>query len=136
MNVKNKTPLLSVQTYQKREKFHVRECHVTMTKKDAFISNEIQLQNQSLFFIHKNISLHSATRSLSCSPMAYSTTASLDKLTCTDNVDFGESQDRFGRFTLSKSYSHYLDVELKVFKEIDNKECSKWSKILQGDSRF
>ena len=46
--------------------------------------------------------------------MAYNTTASLDKLTCTDSVNFGKCQDRFGRFS--------LDVKLKVFKKDDEKE--------------
>ena len=40
-------------------------------------------------------SLLSATSILSRSPMAYNTNAFLDKLTCTDYVDFGKSQDRF-----------------------------------------
>ena len=54
--------------------------------------------------------------------MDYNTTASLDKLTCTDYVDFGNCQDRFGRFSWSKKDSKYLDVKLKVFKKDDNKE--------------
>ena len=54
--------------------------------------------------------------------MAYNTTASLDKLTCTDYVDFGKCQDRFGQFSWSKSHSNYLDVKLKVFKKDDNEE--------------
>ena len=39
-------------------------------QKQAYISNEIQLQNHSLTLIHKNKSLLSATSLLSCSPMA------------------------------------------------------------------
>ena len=58
-----------------------------MTKKHAYISNEMQLQNHFITFIHKNKSPLSATSILS--PMAYNTTASLDKLTCTEYVDFG-----------------------------------------------
>ena len=58
-------------------------------QKDAFISNELQLQKDSLTFIHKNKSLPSANSILSCSLMAYNTTASLDKLTCTDYLHFG-----------------------------------------------
>ena len=54
--------------------------------------------------------------------MAYNTTASLDKLTCTDYVDFGKCQDRFGRFSWSKIDSNYLDVKLKVFRKDDKKE--------------
>ena len=51
--------------------------------------------------------------------MAYNTTASLDKLTCTDYVDLGKSQDRFGRFSWTKNDSKYLDIKLKVFKRED-----------------
>ena len=53
--------------------------------------------------------------------MAYNTTASLDKLTCTDFVDFGKSLDRFGRFSWTKNNSNYLDIKLKVFKREDKK---------------
>ena len=51
--------------------------------------------------------------------MAYNTIAFLDKLACTDYVDFGKSQDRFGRFSLSKNDSNYLDIKLKVIKRED-----------------
>ena len=79
------------------------KCHVTMTKKDAYISNFHSLKSLS------------ATSIPSRSPMAYNTTASLDKLTCTDYVNFGKSLDRFGRFSMTKNDSHYLDIKLKVF---------------------
>ena len=69
-----------------------------MTKKGADISNKLPIQNQSLTFIHKNKSFPPATSILSPSPMAYITTASLDKLTCTNYVDYGKCQDRFGQF--------------------------------------
>ena len=51
--------------------------------------------------------------------MAYNTTASLDKLTCTNYVDFGKNLDRFGRFPWTKNDSNYLDTKLKVFKKED-----------------
>ena len=54
--------------------------------------------------------------------MTYNTTASLDKLTCTDYVEFGKFQDRFGWFFWSKNDSSYLDVNLKVFKKDDNRD--------------
>ena len=82
----------------------------------------MQLQNHSLTSIHKSKSLLSATSISSRSTMVYNTTASLDKLTCTDYVDFGKCQDRFGQFSWSKNDSKYLDVKLKVFKKDDNKE--------------
>ena len=52
--------------------------------------------------------------------MAYNTTETLDKLACTDYVDFGKCQDRFGRLSWTKNDSNYLDIKLKVFKREDN----------------
>ena len=91
-------------------------------QKHADISNEMQLQNHSSTFFHKNKSFLSATNILLRSPVAYNTTASLDKLTCTNYVHFGKFQDRFGRFSWSKNDSNYLDVKLKVFRKDDKKE--------------
>ena len=51
--------------------------------------------------------------------MAYNSTETLDKLTCTDYVDFGRCQDRFGRSSWSKNDSNYLEIKLKVFKRED-----------------
>ena len=79
----------------------------------------MQLRSHSLTFVNKNKSLLSATSIPPCSPMAYNTAASLDKLTCPDSVDFGKCQDRFGQFSCSENDSNYLDIELKVFKRED-----------------
>ena len=69
--------------------------------------------------------------------MAYNTTASLDKLTCTDYVDFGKSQDRFGRFSWSKNDSNYLDIKLKVFKREDkNTEFRLTQNLSMGEADF
>ena len=57
--------------------------------------------------------------------MAHKITAFLDKLTCTDYVDFGKSSDRFGRFSWTKNDSNYLDIKLKVFKRED-KNAEFW----------
>ena len=55
--------------------------------------------------------------------MAYNTTETLDKLTCTDYVDFGKCQNRFGRFSWSKNDSNYLEtkIKLKLFEREDEK---------------
>ena len=82
----------------------------------------MQLQNHSIVFIHKNISLVSASSILSCSLRAYNTTASLDKLTCTDYVEYGKFQDKFEHFSLSKNDSNYLDVKLKIFNKHNNRD--------------
>ena len=68
--------------------------------------------------------------------MAYNTTASKDKLTCTDYVDFGKCQDRFGRFSWSKNGSNYLDVKLKVFKQDDNKELRQVQNHTMGEADY
>ena len=57
------------------------ECDVTMTEKDAYYSNEMQLQNQLITFIYKNKFYFLATSTPSRSPMAYNTTAREKKLT-------------------------------------------------------
>ena len=108
MNLKNKVLLSFVPTYQKKKDVPYMEmsrdkdqklkeslCMEMSRENDqkiAYIRNDMQLQTRSLTFIHKNKSLLSATSILSRSPMAYNTTASLDKLTCADYVDLGESQ--------------------------------------------
>ena len=69
--------------------------------------------------------------------MAYNTTETLDKLTCTDYVDFGKCQDRSGRFSWSKNDSNYLDVELKVFKREDkNTEFRLRQNLSMGEADF
>ena len=95
----------------------------------------MQLQNYSLTFFHKNESLLSTT-SLFGPPMVYNTTASFDKLSCTDYVNFGKCQDRFGQFSWSKKDSNYWDEKLKVFKEDDNKEVRLVQKLTIGEAKF
>ena len=69
--------------------------------------------------------------------MAYNTTKTLDKLACTDYVDFGKSQDRCGRFSWSKNDSNYLDIKLKVFKREDKKaEFRLRQNLLMGEADF
>ena len=68
--------------------------------------------------------------------MAYNTTASLDKLTCTDYVDFGKRKDRFGRFSWSKNDSNYLDVKLKVFRKDAKKEFRLVQNLTMGEADF
>ena len=69
--------------------------------------------------------------------MAYKTTETLDKLTCTDYVDFGKSQDRFGRFSWSKNDSNYLEIKLKVFKrEYKNAEFQLRQNLSMGEADF
>ena len=57
--------------------------------------------------------------------MAYNTTASLDKLTSSDYVDFGKCQERFGRISWSKNDSKYLEIKLQVFDR--KQKCRFWT---------
>ena len=69
--------------------------------------------------------------------MAYNTTETLDKLTCTNYVDFGKCQNRFGRISRSKNDSNYLDIKLKVFKrENKNAEFRLRQKLSMGEADF
>ena len=103
-------------------------------QKNAYKGNGLPLQNLSLTFIHLNKSLRSAKNLLSRSPMAYNTTSSLDKLTCTNNVNVGKSQNRFGNVSWSKIDSDYLDVKLKTFKKGDNKEFQLVQILTTGEA--
>ena len=135
---------------KKGKRIHIWKFHVTMTKKGNNLlirkyhvtpastkavtySSQIIVQ---LSFSKIN-SLLSATSILSRSPMAYNITDSLDKIACTNYVDFGKSQDRFGRFSWSKNGSNYLDIKLKVFKREDkNAEFRLRENFSMGEADF
>ena len=68
--------------------------------------------------------------------MAYITTATLDKLACTDYVDFGKCQDRFGRISWSKKSFDYLHVKLKLFKKDENKDFRIPQNLKIGEADF
>ena len=68
--------------------------------------------------------------------MAYNTTAILDKLACTDYVDFGKSHDGFGRISWSKNSFDYLDVKLKVFKRDKNEHIRLVQNLTMGEADF
>ena len=60
----------------------------------------------------------------------------LDKLACTDYVDFGKCQDRFGRISWSKNSFDYLHVKLKVFKRDENKQFRLAQNLTMGEADF
>ena len=68
--------------------------------------------------------------------MAYNTTASLDKLTCTNYADVGKCQDRFGRISWSKNDSNSLDMKLKVLKEDNNRDFRQVQSLTMGEEDF
>ena len=67
--------------------------------------------------------------------MAYNTTATLGRLSCTDYVDFGKCQKRFGRICWTKIDS--MDIKLKVFKREDkNAEFRLRQNFAMGEADF
>ena len=79
---------------------------------------------KSLFhsFLQNKVVLLTSPNNKSESEMAYNTTETLDKLACTNYVDFGKCQERFGRIFWSKKSFDYLDVKFEVFKRDENKQ--------------
>ena len=119
---------------QNKKHFLIRKYHVTPSRTKA-VTNSSQIIVQ-LSFLKIN-SLLSATSILYRSPMAYNTTASLDKLPCTDYVDVGKNQDRFGRFFWIKNDSKYWDIKIKVFKREDkNAEFRLRQNFTMGEADF
>ena len=51
------------------------------------------------------------------SEMVYNTTATLDKLSCTDYVDFGKCQERFGRFSWTQKWLQIVGYWTKSVQE-------------------
>ena len=68
--------------------------------------------------------------------MGCNTTASLDKLNCSDYVDFGKCQDRFGRFSWSKNDSNYLGVQTQSIRKDDKKEFRLVQNLTMGEADF
>ena len=68
--------------------------------------------------------------------MAYNTTASLNKLSCTDYVDFGKYQDTFGQSSWSKNDSNCLDLKLKIFWKDDKKKFRLVQNLTMGEAYF
>ena len=68
--------------------------------------------------------------------MAYNTTATLDKLACIDDVDFGKRRDRFGRYSRSKFSFDYLNVKWKMFKKDESKQFRLAQILTMGEADF
>ena len=112
-------------------------CYLTVIKKMRIQVTKSSSKNIVQLSFSKINSRFSATSILSRSPMAYNTTETVNKLACTDYVDFRNCQDRFGRFSWSKNDSNYLDIKLKVFKRDDkNAELRLRQNLLMGEADF
>ena len=122
---------------QKGKNILLWKYHVTLARTEAVTYSSQIIVQLSFSKINPLLSATSILYILSRSPMAYNTTAFLDKLACTDYVDFGKSQDRFERVSWSKNDSNYLDIKLKVFKREDkNAEVRLRQNLSMGEADF
>ena len=86
------------------------------------INTSLLFPKKNFHFFHWNevvVLLLTSPNNKNKSENAYNTTATLDKLACTDYVDFGHCQERSGRISWLKKDSNYMDIKLKVFKRED-----------------
>ena len=58
----------------------------------------------------------------------------MDKLACTDYVDFGKCQDRFRQISRSKNSFDYLDIKLKKFNKDENKQFGLAQNLTMGEA--
>ena len=98
----------------------------------------MQDQNHFLTLLLENNSLFSAASVLSQRPnlLIYNTTASLDKLICSDYVNFGKCQDSCSRFTCSQIDSNFLDVNVREFKRDENRDLRLIQNLTMGEIHF
>ena len=91
-------------------------------QKKTYTRNKVQFQNLFSIFMHKIEIFSSTTSVFNRSTMAYNTTDSLEKLTCTNYVDCGNLQDILRQFSVFKKDSNYLEVKLRVSQKVANKD--------------
>ena len=117
-------------TIKNGKNLFIWKCHLTSTRKGAYVCNKLQLQSHSSTFIGTNESFLSATSIPSSSPIVYNTTASLDKLSCTNSVKFGKGQYKFERLFSPKIIPTNWMWNSKFSRKTTGKN-SDWYKIWQ-----
>ena len=131
------TPLHSKSTemvgiFHKWKSFHKgKSCLIRLT-----LNTNLFISKKYCFSLFSRIKLLFSLLQTTKLNLAYNTTASLDKLACTDYVDFGKCQDRFERISWSKKSFDYLDVKLKVFKRDENKQVPLAQNFTMGEANF
>ena len=124
----------------KREKIYLYRNEISRDSdhRRSVYRQQLEAPKSFLNFPAQKSSPRSATSVLSQQPKrtTNNTTASLDILTCTDYVDFGKCQDRFGQLYWSQKGSSNLDVKLKVFKKNDKRDFRLVRNLTMGEGDF
>ena len=120
---------------KKEKNLLIWKSHVTRIKKDAYISNELQLQNHSLTFCHqKQITSFSYQHSI-----LFTHCLQHYCFLGQDNMyrlcELRQMSRQIWTIFLVQNDANYLDKKIKVFKKIATKS-SDWSKILQWESQI
>ena len=105
---------------------------------ESLKSNNLLLEAHSLTFILKNKSILSATNVLSqpkTKPLAYGTTASMDKLVCTNCVDFPKCQETLGQILVQKLLQLF-GCKLQKFQKSRQERVLRGTKCHNGRSRL
>ena len=105
-------------------------------EKEVYIINKFHLVKHSLISIIRKKSHLPVTIIIYRSLIFHNTTAYLNKLTCTDYVDFAKRQHRIKQTSWCKTDSSYLYVTFKVFKEDDNKGFGLVENLTMGQYDF
>ena len=93
----------------------------------------------SFIFLPKISPLTSKFNIFQTTEKNYNMTAALDKLICTNFVEFGKKEDRFVRFSwfqLERYDNKYLENQLKVLRRDDKAEVCKHQQINSTESDF
>ena len=115
---------------------HIRKHHVTMAKKETYMSKNLQFQNISSFFIHKKKWLLSPTSVLSHSHIAYNTTAFLDNLPCTNYVVFGEMPGQIWTTFLVQKWFQLLACKTQSFQKRWQQKFRLVQNLTTGEAEF
>ena len=108
---------------------------MTMTKKDAYTSNELQLQNHSLTFIHKKIPSFSYQHSISFTH-GFEHYCLLGQANLVRFCAVWQMAKHIWTYFTVQKGCLYLDVKLEIFKKNDNKEFRLVESLTMGEAEF
>ena len=121
---------------RKRENLLIWKSHVTMTGLEAYKKQQfLAPKSFSIFHCQKLFTSFGYQCAIYLNH-GFKHYCLLEKLICTDYVDFGTGEFRFGCFSWSKKDSNYLVVKPKEFKGDDNRDFGLVQNLTMGEGYF